>query len=66
VAGGVNRIAHSNEQVLVWDSKDDKGHYVDDRENTVVRVSLGLKARFERHFLWSPHRRFQQRTARSI
>ena len=47
----------SLEQVLVWDSKDDQGRYVDDRESTVVRVSLGLRARFERHYLWSPHRR---------
>jgi len=52
----------SKEQVLIWDSKDDQGLYVDDRANTVVRVSLGLRARFERHFLWSPHRRFEQRT----
>jgi hypothetical protein len=44
-------------QEIVWDSKYDQGRYVDDRETTVIRVSLGLKARFERHFLWSPHRR---------
>jgi len=47
----------SLEQVLVWDSKDDQGRYVDETGNVVVRVSLGLRARFERHFLWSPHRR---------
>jgi hypothetical protein len=51
----------SLEQTIVWDSKDDQGHYVDDRENTVIRVSLGLKARYERHFLWSPYRRFRNR-----
>ncbi|MFW6159399.1 MAG: hypothetical protein ACOC8E_08590 [Planctomycetota bacterium] len=48
---------NSLEQTLVWDSKDDKGRYVKDRESVVIRVSLGLEARFERHFLWSPHRR---------
>jgi hypothetical protein len=48
----------SHKQVLIWDSKNDKGEYVDDRANTVIRVSLGLQARFERHFLWSPYRRF--------
>jgi len=44
-------------QKLVWDGKDDQGRYVDDTDNVVMRVSLGLRARFERHFLWSPHRR---------
>jgi hypothetical protein len=46
----------SKEQVLIWDSKNDKGEYVDDRAHTRVRVSLGLRARFERQFLWSPYR----------
>jgi hypothetical protein len=48
-------------QTIIWDSKYDQGAYVDDRENTVIRVSLGLKPRYERHFLWSPHRRFTLR-----
>ena len=48
---------NSLKQVLVWDGKDDQGRYVDDKDALTVRVSLGLKARFERHFLWSPHRR---------
>ncbi len=47
----------SLEQELVWDSKDDQGRYYDDIGNVVIRVSLGLKARFERQFLWSPRRR---------
>jgi hypothetical protein len=51
----------SLEQTVVWDSKDDRGRYVDDLENTVIRVSLGLKPRYERHFLWCPHRRFEMR-----
>ena len=35
-------------QTLVWDSKDDQGQYVADAEACVVRVSLGLRAQFER------------------
>jgi hypothetical protein len=49
-------LRNTKEQAIVWDSKNDKGEYVDDIPNTVIRVSLGLRARFERHFLWSPHR----------
>jgi hypothetical protein len=45
------------EQELVWDGKDAAGKYVDDKAGVVVRVSLGLRARFERQHLWSPHRR---------
>jgi DNA-binding beta-propeller fold protein YncE len=48
---------NSLEQTLVWDGKDDQGRYVDDLADVHVRVSLGLKARFERPFLWDPHRR---------
>jgi len=44
-------------QTLVWDSKDDQGRYIDDLENHIVRVSLGLRARFERTLYWSPERR---------
>ncbi|MCX7590009.1 MAG: hypothetical protein N2255_00105, partial [Kiritimatiellae bacterium] len=44
-------------QAITWDGKDDTGAYVDDINNCIVRVSLGLKARFEQHFLWSPYRR---------
>jgi hypothetical protein len=47
----------SLDQTLVWDSKDDLGKYYDDTDNVVIRVSLGLKQRFERQFFWSPHRR---------
>ncbi|MEX1095488.1 MAG: hypothetical protein WED34_05530 [Planctomycetales bacterium] len=47
----------SLEQAIVWDGKDERGRYVDDLDRVVVRVSLGLKARFERQFLWTPHRR---------
>lgn len=48
---------NSLEQTVVWDGKDDQGRYVDDLTDVQVRVSLGLEGRFERHFLWSPHRR---------
>ena len=44
-------------QTLIWNGKDDEGHYVDDRENVAVRVSLGLTARFERTLFWSPYKR---------
>ena len=44
-------------QTIVWDGKDDQGKYVDDKEQYTVRVSLGLKARFERTLFWSPHKR---------
>ncbi|MGQ9662839.1 MAG: hypothetical protein ACUVWX_10975, partial [Kiritimatiellia bacterium] len=46
------------EQTIVWDGKDDLGRYVDDKDACFVRISLGFKPRVERHFLWSPHRRF--------
>lgn len=48
---------NSLEQTIVWDGKDDQGRYVDDRARCSVRVSLGLEAKYERHFRWSPHRR---------
>ncbi|MHC4914851.1 MAG: NHL repeat-containing protein, partial [Planctomycetota bacterium] len=47
----------SLKQELVWDGKDDAGRYIDDKESCTVRVSLGLKARFERTLYWSPERR---------
>lgn len=44
-------------QRVVWDGKDDFGHYVPDAETCVVRVSLGLEARFEKNLYWHPHRK---------
>jgi sugar lactone lactonase YvrE len=44
-------------QTIHWDGKDDQGRYVQDKDRVSIRVSLGLGARFERHFRWSPHRR---------
>ncbi|MFO7898662.1 MAG: hypothetical protein R6V58_06340 [Planctomycetota bacterium] len=48
---------NSLEQTLVWDGKDDAGKYVDEVDRLAVRVSLGLKPRFERTLHWSPYRR---------
>jgi hypothetical protein len=48
---------NSLQQVVVWDGKDDAGEYIDDLDSVRLRVSLGLKPQFERHFLWSPSRR---------
>ena len=47
----------SLKQSLVWDGKDDQGKYVDDKDALTVRVSLGLKPRFERTLFWSPKKR---------
>ncbi|MFO7898991.1 MAG: hypothetical protein R6V58_08015, partial [Planctomycetota bacterium] len=44
----------SKRQTLVWDGKDDQGHYVDEKDHCLVRVSLGLKPRFERTLFWHP------------
>ncbi|MCX7806824.1 MAG: hypothetical protein N3A38_16805, partial [Planctomycetota bacterium] len=47
----------SKKQAIVWDGKDDQGRYIDDKDKLVVRVSLGLKPRFERTLYWSPKKR---------
>ncbi|MCK6474719.1 MAG: hypothetical protein L6R28_23610 [Planctomycetes bacterium] len=47
----------SKVQAIVWDGKDDAGRYVDDADDCVVRVSLGLSPKFERTLFWSPYRR---------
>jgi len=49
---------NARRQTLVWDGKDDFGAYVDDVSNVSVRVSLGLRPRFERTLFWDPHKRF--------
>ncbi len=48
---------NSLKQCVVWDGKDDQGRYVDDKDTCRVRVSLGLKASFEKNLYWSPHKR---------
>jgi len=47
----------SREQTLVWDGKDDRGEYVDDKDAVVVRVSLGLAPRYEKSLFWEPKKR---------
>ncbi len=48
---------NSRSQVVVWDGKNDQGAYVDDKDALTVRVSLGLKPRFERILFWSAYKR---------
>ncbi len=48
---------NTKDQRVVWDGKDDAGVYIDDKDAVTVRVSLGLKPRFERTLFWSPERR---------
>ena len=48
---------NSKKQTLVWDGKNDKGAYVDDKDALTVRVSLGLKARYEKNLFWDPRKR---------
>jgi len=48
---------NSKKQVVVWDSKDDQGIYVKDKDALRIRVSLGLNPRFERTLFWSPKKR---------
>ncbi len=48
---------NSLKQTLVWDAKDDAGNYVSGGGRYRVRVSLGLKARFEREYYNQPRKR---------
>ncbi len=52
-------IKGTKRQSIVWDGKDDQGRYVDNKDTHTVRVSLGLKPRFERSLFWSPHKQMQ-------
>lgn len=47
----------SLQQTLVWDGKNDQDEYVQDKDSCTVRVSLGLRAAFEKNLLWDPRRR---------
>jgi hypothetical protein len=49
---------NSRKQAILWDGKNDQGKYVDKPETMGIRVSLGLRPRFERTLFWSPHKRF--------
>jgi hypothetical protein len=48
----------SRKQQVIWDGKDDAGRYIDDKESHTIRVSLGLKPRFERTLFWTPYKRY--------
>ncbi|MHC4917445.1 MAG: hypothetical protein ACYTGB_18360, partial [Planctomycetota bacterium] len=48
---------NSKRQRLVWDEKDDRGRAISRSAGLSVRVSLGLKPRFERTLYWEPKRR---------
>ncbi len=51
---------NTKKQVLVWDGKDDREAYVDDKESCTVRVSLGLRPRLEKILYWSPYKRIAE------
>lgn len=53
-------------QTIVWDSKDDFGKYIDDHARYGVRVSLGLRARFEKNVHWHPYRCMGNDTAIAV
>ncbi|MFC1479753.1 SMP-30/gluconolactonase/LRE family protein, partial [Planctomycetota bacterium] len=44
-------------QTIVWNGKDDRGRYVDDKDRVIIRVSLGLKPRYEKSLFWDPRKR---------
>ena len=48
---------NSLDQKIVWDSKDDKGKYIDDLKYLNIRVSLGLKAMYEKDLYHSNYKR---------
>lgn len=50
-------IKNSLDQKLIWDSKDDRGKYIDDLKNISVRVSLGLKPMYEKDLYTTPYKR---------
>ncbi|PCJ62618.1 MAG: hypothetical protein COA79_03635 [Planctomycetota bacterium] len=49
--------ANSKSQTLIWDSKNDRGRYVNNVNEMTVRVSLGLKPQYEKSLYWEPKRR---------
>lgn len=50
----------SKQQKIVWDGKNDSGVYLNDKNSLVIRVSLGLKAQFEKPLFWEPKKRISQ------
>ncbi len=51
---------NSKKQTLTWDGKDDQGKYIDDKDRVMVRVSLGLKPRYEKPLFWEPKKQISQ------
>jgi hypothetical protein len=47
-------------QKIIWDGKDDQGKLTDNKEDLIIRVSLGLKPSFEKNLYWSPYKRISQ------
>jgi len=48
---------NSLKQTVIWDGKNDKGEYIENKDAVVLRVSLGLRPQFERTLFWSPYKR---------
>lgn len=48
---------NSKKQLISWDSKDDQGAYVKNKDDVVIRISLGLKPQFEKTLYWDPRKR---------
>jgi sugar lactone lactonase YvrE len=53
-------------QQIAWDGKDDFGRYVKDMDTCSVRVSLGLRAAFEKDLYRHPHRKLGNDSAIAI
>jgi len=53
---------NSKTQKIYWDGKNDQEKYLDNLENYIVRVSLGLKPQFEKTLYWTPYRRIEQKS----
>ncbi|PCJ61213.1 MAG: hypothetical protein COA79_06440 [Planctomycetota bacterium] len=54
-------VTNSKKQNIKWDYKNDSGRYLKDIPALTIRVSLGLKAQFEKTLLWSPEKRIARR-----
>lgn len=52
--------SNSLSQKLEWNSKDDKGKYIDNLSNISVRVSLGLKPTYEKDLYSSHYKRISE------
>jgi len=53
---------NAKRQTLVWDGKNDKGEYLDNKDRLRVRVSLGLDPKFERTLFHTPFKRYGRGT----